>query len=56
MDIKVQNGEIEIKQKSRHFKLFWFQSNDEITVILPKGVTFEKFPWIVAVETLRQIL
>lgn len=36
------DGEIEIKQKSRHFKLFWFQSNDEITVILPKGVTFEK--------------
>mgnify|MGYP000034266460 FL=1 len=50
------DGEIEIKQKSRHFKLFWFQSNDEITVILPKGVTFEKFPWIVAMETLRQIL
>ena len=23
------DGEIEIKQKSRHFKLFWFQSNDE---------------------------
>lgn len=36
------DGEIEIKQKRRHFKLFWFQSNDEITVILPKGVTFEK--------------
>ena len=45
-DVKLQNGNqdrlIIKKQKSRHFKLFWFQSNDEITVILPKGVTFEK--------------
>ena len=36
------DGEIKIKQKSRHFQLFWFQSTDEITVILPKGVTFEE--------------
>ena len=50
------DGEIEIKQKSRHFKLFWFQSNDEITVILPKGVTFEKVSMDCAMETLHQIL
>lgn len=36
------DGEIKIKQKSRHFKMFWSQSNDEVTVILPKGVTFEE--------------
>lgn len=36
------DGEIKIKQKSRHFQLFWFQSADEITVILPKGVTFDE--------------
>lgn len=36
------DGEIKIKQKSKHFQLFWFQSTDEITVILPKGVTFDE--------------
>lgn len=36
------DGEIKIEQKSRYFQLFWFQSTDEITVILPKGVTFEE--------------
>lgn len=36
------DGEIKIKQKSRHFQLFLSQSTDEITVILPKGVTFEE--------------
>lgn len=36
------DGEIKIKQKSRHFQLFWFQTTDEITVILPKGVTFDE--------------
>lgn len=36
------DGEIKIKQKSRHFQLFWFQSTDEITLILPKGVTFDE--------------
>lgn len=36
------NGEIKIEQKSRHFQLFWFQTTDEITVILPKGVTFDE--------------
>lgn len=36
------DGEIKIKQKSRHFQLFWFQATDEITVILPKGVTFDE--------------
>ena len=52
-DVKLQNGNQDrliIKKKGSwepvilksHFKLFWFQSNDEITVILPKGVTFEK--------------
>ncbi len=36
------DGEIKIEQKSRHFQLFWFQATDEITVILPKGVTFDE--------------
>lgn len=36
------DGEIKIRQKSRHFQLFWFQATDEITVILPKGVTFDE--------------
>lgn len=36
------DGEIKIDQKSKRFQLFWFQSSDEITVILPKGVTFEE--------------
>lgn len=36
------DGEIKIKQKSRHFRLFGFQANDEITVVLPKGVTFDE--------------
>ena len=36
------DGEIKIKQKSRHFQLFWFQATDEITVILPKGVNFDE--------------
>lgn len=36
------DGEIKISQKSRHFQLFWFQATDEITVILPKGVTFDE--------------
>lgn len=36
------DGEIKIRQRSRHFQLFWFQATDEITVILPKGVTFDE--------------
>ncbi len=36
------DGEIKIEQKSSHFQLFWFQATDEITVILPKGVTFDE--------------
>ena len=36
------DGEIKIKQKSRHFQLFWFQATDEITVILPKEINFDE--------------
>lgn len=40
--ISKSDGKIKIKQKSRHFQLFWFQASDEITVILPKGVNFDE--------------
>ena len=50
------DGEIEIKQKSRHFKLFWFNQTMRSQLFCPKELPLRKFPWIVAVETLRQIL
>lgn len=36
------DGEIKIEQESKHFQLAWFQTTSEITVILPKGVTFDE--------------
>lgn len=36
------DGELKIEQGSKHFQLAWFQTTDEITVILPKKVTFDE--------------
>ena len=48
------DGEIEIKQKSRHFKLFNQMMRSQL--FCPKVLPLRKFPWIVAMETLHQIL